>query len=79
MTPWSAHNYTHPSSYYLSEPSAAGQLVSVEIPKPVGERLSRNEEAELRLWAKRCGKCIRQRNVRQDNTMDRAGMLPLNL
>ena len=51
VTPWSAHYYTHPSSYYLAEPSAAGQLVSVEIPKPVGERLSRNEEAEMRLWA----------------------------
>ena len=25
------------------------------------------------------GKSIRQRNVRQDNTMDRAGTLPLNL
>ena len=51
VTPWSAHYYTHPSSN--AEPSAAGQLVSVEIPKPVGERLSRNEEAEMRLWAKR--------------------------
>ena len=79
VTPWSAHYYTHPSSYYLAEPSAAGQLVSVEIPKPVGERLSRNEEAEMRLWAKRFGKYVRQRNVRQDNTMDRAGTLPLNL
>ena len=79
VTPWSAHYYTHPISYYLAEPSAAGQLVSVEIPKPVGERLSRNEEAEMRLWAKRFGKCVRQRNVRQDNTMDRAGTLPLNL
>lgn len=36
VTPWSAHYYTHPSSYYLAEPSATGQLVSVEIPKPVG-------------------------------------------
>ena len=79
MTLWSAHYYTHPSSYYLAEPSAAGQLVSVEIPKPVGERLSRNEEAEMRLWAKRFGKCVRHRNVRQDNTMDRTGTLPLNL
>ncbi|PFX20780.1 hypothetical protein AWC38_SpisGene14752 [Stylophora pistillata] len=65
-----AKKKTH--SYYLAEPSAAGQLVSVEIPKPVGERLSRNEEAEMRLWAKRFGKCVRQRNVRQDNTMERA-------
>ncbi|CAH3113598.1 unnamed protein product, partial [Porites lobata] len=58
VTPWSAHYYTHPSSYYLADPSAAGQLVSVEIPKPVGERLSRNEEAEMRLWAKRFGNSV---------------------
>ena len=25
------------------------------------------------------GKCVRQRNVRQDNEIDRAGTLPLNL
>ena len=25
------------------------------------------------------GKCVRQQNVRQDNIMDRAGILPLNL
>ena len=81
VTPRSAHYYPHTSSYYLAEPSAADQLVSVEIPKPVGERLSRNEEAEMRLRAKRFGKWVRQRNVRQDNTMDcdRAGTLPLNL
>ena len=79
MTPWSAHYYTHPNSYYLSETSDAGQLVRAEIPKPVGQRLSRNDEAEMRFWAKRYGKCVRQRSVRQDNTMDRAGTLPLNL
>ena len=33
----------------------------------------------MRAWAKMHGKCFRQRNVRQDNTMDRAGTLPLNL
>ena len=54
-------------------------MVSVEIPKLVAEILSKNEEAKIRLWAKRFGKCIRQRDVRQDNTMDRAGTLPLNL
>ena len=54
-------------------------MVCVEIPKPVGERLFRNDEAEMRLWAKRYGKCVRQCSVRQDNTFDRAGTLPLNL
>jgi hypothetical protein len=33
----------------------------------------------MRSWANRHGKCVRQRNVRQDNTKDRAGTLPINL
>ena len=41
--------------------------------------MSRNEEAEMRYVGKTIRKCVRQRNVRQDNTMDRAGTLSLNL
>ena len=33
----------------------------------------------MRSWAKKHGKSLRQRNVRQDNTKNRAGTLPLNL
>ena len=33
----------------------------------------------MRAWAKMHGKSVRLRNVRQDNTMDRPGTLPLNL
>ena len=33
----------------------------------------------MRAWAKVHGKCFRRRNERQDNTMDRASTLPLNL
>ena len=34
----------------------------------------------MRAWANKMhGKSVRQRNARQDNTMDRAGTLPLNL
>ena len=33
----------------------------------------------MRRRAKMHGKCVRQRTVRQDNTKDRAGTLPLNL
>ena len=33
----------------------------------------------MRAWAKMHSKSVGQRNVRQDNTMDRAGTLPLNL
>ena len=44
---------------------------------------SKNEQmtySRLRAWAKMHGnKCVRQRNVRLDNEIDRAGTLPLNL
>ena len=50
-----------------------------KIPKPSSRKITRNEEAEMRAWAKMHGKSVRLRNVRQDNTMDRAGTLPLNL
>ena len=33
----------------------------------------------MRVWAKMQGKCVRLRNVRQDNTMDTAGTLSLNV
>lgn len=35
VTPWSAHYYTHPKSYYPPGTSCTGQLVLAEIPKPV--------------------------------------------
>jgi len=55
-------------------------LPKISIPKPaVLQVLTRNEEAFMRSWAKEHGKSVRQRNVRQDNTKDRAGTLPLNL
>ena len=77
VTPWSDQYYTHPKSYYPLGTSCTGQLVLAEIPKPVGQQLLRNDEAEMRFWVKRFGKCVRQCNVRQDNTKDRAGTLPL--
>ena len=55
-------------------------LPKISIPKPaVLQVLKRDEEALMRSWAKNHGKSVRQRNVRQDNTKDRAGTLPLNL
>ena len=33
----------------------------------------------MRVWAKMHAKCVRLRNVRQDNTMDTAGTLSLNV
>ena len=39
----------------------------------------RRTYSRLRAWAKMHGNCVRKRNVRQDNEIDRAGTLPLNV
>ena len=61
--------------------SHAVSLPRIKIPKPASQEISRNEEAEMRAWAKMHGKSVRQRNVRRDNTMDRVGTVlkPVNL
>ena len=59
--------------------SRKAPLPHIKIPKPTSQKITRNEEAEMKAWAKMHGKSVRPRNVRQDNTMDRAGTLPLNL
>ena len=80
VSKWAAAYYTHPASYYKLPLTSAVTLPKISIPKPaVLQVLTRNEEALMRPWAKKHGKSARQRNVRQDNTKDRAGTLPLNL
>ena len=77
---WAAAYYTHLALYYKLPSTSAVTLPKISIPKPaVLQVLTRNEEASMRSWAKKHGKSVRQRNVRQDNTKDRAGTLPLNL
>jgi len=78
-TKWAAAYYIHPNSFYKLPISHAVSLPRIKIAKPTSQELTRNEEAEMMAWAKMYGKSVRQRNVRQDNTMDRAGTLPLNL
>ena len=80
VSKWAAAYYTHPASCYKLPSTCAVTMPKISIAKPaVLQVLSRNEEALMRPWAKRDGKSVRQRNVRQDNTKDRAGTLPWNL
>ena len=79
VSKWAAAYYTHPASYYKLPSTSAVTLPKISIPKPaVLQVLTRNEEALMRWWAKKHGKSVRQRNVRQD-IKDRAGTLPLSL
>ena len=70
---WAAAYYTHPNSYYKLPTSHAVSLQLIKIPKPTSQEITRNEEAQMRAWANMHGKSVRQRNVRQDNTMYREG------
>ena len=80
VSKWAAAFYTHPASYYTLPSTNVVTLPKISIPKPaVLQVLKRNEETLMRSWAKKHGKSVRQRNVRQDNTKDRAGTLPLIL
>ena len=80
VSKWAAAYYTHPASYYKLPSTSAVTLPKISIPKPaVLQVLTRDEEALMGWWAKKHGKSVRQRNVRQDNTKNRAGTLPLNL
>jgi len=56
---WAAAYYTHPNSYYKPTTSHAVSLPSIKIPKPTSQEITRNEEAEMRAWAKTRGlKCM---------------------
>ena len=80
VSKWAAAYYTNPASYYKLPSASAVTLPKISIPKPaVLQVLTRNEEALMRSRTKKHGKSVRQRNVRQDNTKDRDGTLPLNL
>lgn len=60
--------------------SSAESLPKIKIPKATCQnQVSSNEEVEMRAWARMHLKSVRQRTFRQDNTMDRAGTLFLNL
>ena len=52
---WAAAYYTHPNSYYKLATSHAVSLPSIKIPKPTSQEITRNEEAEMRAWAKMHG------------------------
>ena len=73
VSKWAAAYYKLPTSITCSF------LTSHQNSKANLTGDNRNKKAEMRAWAKMHGKSVRQRNVRQDNTMDRAGTLPLNL
>ena len=70
ISKWAAAYYKHLNSYYQQPTTHAISLPRIKIAKPTLREMTRNEKGEVKTWGKMHGKSIRQRNRRQDYTMD---------
>jgi len=77
---WAAYYYTHKKSYYpvIPQITPLNALPRMSHLKPT-RKLNNREQVLMREWAANYGKAVRQRTVRQETTMFKAGTLPLNM
>ena len=77
---WAAYYYTHEKSYYpiVGQATPLNALPRMSHLKSARKLNDRERESMLE-WAANNGKAVRQRTVRQETTMFRAGALPLNM
>ena len=80
VVPWSAYYFTHDKSYYpvLRQSTPLNAIPKLEHLKARRE-LNRQEKDLMIEWATNNGRAARQRSVRQETTMFKAGTLPLNM
>ena len=80
VVPWSAYYFKHDKSYYpvLRQSTPLNGIPKLEHLKARRE-LNRREKDLMIEWAKTNGKAVRQRSVRQETNMFKAGTLPLNM
>ena len=91
VSKWAAAAYyTHLNSYYKLPISRKLPWPRIKISEATSQEITKNEKAKMRAWAKVYGKAKmrawakvygksrRQRNVKRDSTMDRAGTLLLS-
>ena len=50
VSKWAAAYYTHPNSYYKLPTLHVVSLPHIKFPKPTSQKITRNEEAEMRAW-----------------------------
>jgi hypothetical protein len=75
---WSAHYFTNPRSWY-PPPESAMQLKEIPQLKPLpSKELSSQDCQRLSDFASVYGRAVRQRSVRQETTMAKAGTLPFS-
>jgi len=77
---WAAYYYAHEKSYYpvIPQITPLNPLPRMSHLKPT-RKLNNGEQVLTREWAANYGKAVRQRTVRQETTMFKAGTLPLNM
>ena len=77
---WSAYYYTHRASYYPipNHSVSLNELGKLSHLKP-DHILTSDQQKVMYEWANEHGRCVRQRTVRQETTMYKAGTLPLNM
>ena len=78
---WAAYYFTHEKLYYpvIPQITPLNALPRMSHLKPT-RKLDNGEHVLMRQWAANYGKArVRQRTVRQETTMFKAGTLPLNM
>ena len=77
---WAAYYFTHEKSYcpVIPQMTPLNALSKMNHLKPI-QKLNSCEKELIREWAEDYGKAVRQRTVRQETTMFKAGTLPLNM
>ncbi|KAJ7375125.1 hypothetical protein OS493_001863 [Desmophyllum pertusum] len=78
-TSWSAYYYTSRGSWYPVPERLLGLFEIPPISLPPVVKASQDEISMMQEWERAHGSSVRQRSVRQETTMARAGTLPLRL
>ena len=75
-TNWAAFYFTNPKSWY-PVPDRAASLFEIPLAPQLSPAVISSQDAQLmKEWAHTFGAAVRQRTVRQETTMARAGTLP---
>ena len=73
---WSVYYYTNRGSWYMVPDRPLGLFDIPAMQQPPVVAASSGQIAEMREWSRTYGASVRQRSVRQETTMARAGTLP---
>ena len=76
ITQWSTYYYTNKEGWYPL-PENSMDFKEIQMPKPLpSNKMSLENKEKMREWTSANGRAVRQRTVRQETTMAKAGTLP---